>query len=78
MVLDFWNEFEAIAQERTIVRDTVKQPGKGQTWGPKYATVEKVLAEWTRRHADDPERGPEPPPIDLDALTAALPLTEMF
>lgn len=78
MVLDFWNEFEAIAQERTIVRDTVKQPGKGQTWGNKYATVDAVLKEWTRRHADDPDTGPEPLPLDLDALLAALPTGEMF
>lgn len=76
MVLDFWNEFEAIARERTIVQDTTPELRKGQTWGDKYPTVEKVLAEWRRRQNGD--EGPEPLSIDLEALTAALPTGDMF
>lgn len=51
-VVDFDLWLEAKGNERTI-GDIGKQPGKGKTWVPKYASVGDILAEYGAAAPED-------------------------
>lgn len=66
-VVDLMLWVEGKAAERKIGKASEKQPGKGQAWVPKYASIADILAEY--------EAPPEPETIgrdEMEALVAAL------
>lgn len=65
-VVDFMQWVEAKANEKTIGKLPERQPRKGETWVPKYATVADILAEYGR---DDT---PDALPVDMTEVAALV------
>lgn len=68
-VVDLWQWVEGKAGERVIGKVPERQPGKGETWVPKYASIGDILDEYDGPIAPD---APAVDTADLDALIAEL------
>lgn len=72
-VVDFMEDVRARMNEEVIGPDPrKKKPGKGETWVPKYATVDALLDLYEEAYAagDDPDLS-EPLP-SADEIAAAM------
>ena len=65
-VVDFMLWFEGKSNERTIGKAPERQPKRGETWVPRYPTVQAILAEYGRDAAADQ------PPVDMTEVAALV------